>query len=189
MSYMFVIGILRFLMAIQLVRLNFFSSDEIDLLKVDGAAILLPKHQDWRDIPLMGLITWAVAERRIDFLAKAELFANRIVAWQLRKWSAIPVKRFERDITAVRSCIRRLAEGKILCIFPEGTRFKGTVGTISDGAAFIGHASKCPPLIAVTMKYDGRTVNVRCRKAEYGQDVVETTSNITNALSQLWEAE
>ena len=53
------------------------------------AFILLPKHQRWEDIPLLGLGT----QRPLYYVAKYELFRNPISRWFLSSLGGIPLNR------------------------------------------------------------------------------------------------
>jgi 1-acyl-sn-glycerol-3-phosphate acyltransferase len=55
-------------------------------------------------------------------LAKAEAWDNPVLAWLFNLWGAIPVKRGEPDLAALRSCLDFLRNGGILVVAPEGTR-------------------------------------------------------------------
>lgn len=63
-------------------------------------------------------------KKEAHILAKFELFKVPIVGWFLHKMGAIPVRRGEADIDAVKSVLGVLKGGKKLMIFPEGTRNK-----------------------------------------------------------------
>ena len=59
----------------------------------------------------------------------------------LRKADAFPIKRGSGDIGAIRTAVDVLKKGKMLCIFPEGTRNKTKEPLIEfkTGAAFIAY--------------------------------------------------
>ena len=80
-------------------------------------------------------------------LAKYELFTNPVAGWFLHKMGAIPVRRGEADIEAVKQVLRVLKDGKQLLIFPEGTRNKeGTqqMAEFKTGTARFAIKSKVP---------------------------------------------
>src|SRR5580658_503146 len=83
-----------------------------------GGVILAANHQSYLDPVLV-----AVHLRRpVSYLAKSELFENRYLSWLIRALEAFPVRQGEGDISAVRETIRRLGEGYLLNLYPEGTR-------------------------------------------------------------------
>lgn len=84
-----------------------------------------------------------ILPRKINFMAKSELFQNRILAYVLRRLGAFPVRRGTADISAIKNSLRVLNEGGVFGIFPEGTRSKdGKLKTFSQGVASIAHKSK-----------------------------------------------
>ena len=54
-------------------------------------------------------------------MAKAELFWSPL-GWFTRGGGAFPVRRGERDTTAIETAVRLCREGHIVVMFPEGTR-------------------------------------------------------------------
>ena len=81
--------------------------------------ILCPNHISNLDpvVLMCGL------KRPIYFMAKAELFRNRLTAWLFTEvFGAFPVNRGKGDTTAVDTAVELVKEGKLFGIFPEGTR-------------------------------------------------------------------
>jgi 1-acyl-sn-glycerol-3-phosphate acyltransferase len=86
-----------------------------------GPAILAANHQSFCDsffIPL-------AVRRRVTFLAKAEYFDSKKTAWFFRAVGQIPIRRgggsdSERALGTARADV--LGRGRLLCIYPEGTR-------------------------------------------------------------------
>lgn len=81
----------------------------------------------------------------VSFLAKAELFRCRVLAAFLKMLSVIPIKRGENDISAVRNSIQAVREGKVLFLFPQGTRYTGVEPQseqAKDGTSYIARLSK-----------------------------------------------
>ena len=63
----------------------------------------------------------------IYYLAKIELFRNKVVGSILKFLNAIPVKRGMIDKAAIRFVTRVLNKGHSILIFPEGTRKSASV--------------------------------------------------------------
>ncbi len=63
--------------------------------------------------------------RKINYMAKKELFNNKFFGWVLKKLGAIKLDRKAKDTVAYMTAIRTLKKGKPLGLFPEGTRNKG----------------------------------------------------------------
>ena len=78
-------------------------------------------------------------KRHVYFMAKAELFANRLFTWFLGKQlGAFPVRRGPCDMSAIDTAKRLVNERKLMGIFPEGTRSKdGNLLRPKSGAALI----------------------------------------------------
>lgn len=66
-----------------------------------------------------------VFPRQVHWMAKKELFKNKILSSIIYKLGSFPVDRHETDITAIKNALRVLKRDKVLGIFPEGTRVEG----------------------------------------------------------------
>ena len=79
----------------------------------------------------------------------------------MRGLGAIPVNRNGADVNAIRSAIKALGEGKLIAIFPQGTRQKGKnprETELKKGISLILARAKVPVIpVAITTK------NMRCR--------------------------
>ena len=87
-----------------------------------GGGIVICNHYAIPDtlIPVVSLY-----KKELHVLAKAEAFeCAKIANWFLKKMGAIPVKRGEPDINAVKQVLAVLKEDKKLVMYPEGTRNK-----------------------------------------------------------------
>ena len=84
-----------------------------------GAFILACNHTSYFDPPILAA---GCFHRRLNFLAKDELFRNWAFGWYIRRLGAFPIRREGRDISAVKESIRRIRKGQPLVIFPEGGR-------------------------------------------------------------------
>jgi len=107
----------------------------------EGGFILATNHRSYFDPLLVG--SWA--PRQVYFLAKKELFANRLFGWVITRTNALPVRRGVVDRQAVQLCLDVLSRGHGLTIFPEGTRAK-TGGFLSPkpGIGVIASQAKVP---------------------------------------------
>jgi 1-acyl-sn-glycerol-3-phosphate acyltransferase len=134
----------------------------------EGAAVLASNHlsaADWIFMPLS-------LKRRVTFLAKAEYFRGRgLKGWAQRVFFAgsgqVPIDRTNASAAedAIGTGIRILREGKLLGIYPEGTRspdgrlYRGKTGVarmaLETGA----------PVVPVAMIY-------RTRKLPFGRKLV-----------------
>ena len=88
-----------------------------------GGVLIVSNHQSFLDPIILGV----PVPRAVSFLAKSELFegqsaAGRFFGKLIRGVNAFPVRQGEGDIAAVRESIKRLQEGHVLTMFPEGGR-------------------------------------------------------------------
>lgn len=88
-------------------------------------------------------------------MAKSELFTNSVISSLLRQAGAFPVRRDRADRTAIRTAMRLLEEGKVLGLFPEGTRSEnGELLQAHHGTALIALRSGAPILpVAISGPY------------------------------------
>ncbi|MBE0478275.1 1-acyl-sn-glycerol-3-phosphate acyltransferase [Candidatus Aerophobetes bacterium] len=106
-----------------------------------GAMVLAANHRSYLDPIVLALIT----SRRINFMAKQELFKNPVFAFLIGKLGAFSLRRDKLDKTAYQSALRVLEEGKILALFPEGTRsVSGKLGKLKEGSIRIALNCKVP---------------------------------------------
>src|SRR6266540_3978803 len=84
----------------------------------DGALVMVSNHLNDAD---PGIIATRV-KRQVIFLAKVELFRVPVLSRFMRSYGAIPVRRNEADLSALRRAAEALDAGEAVCVFPEGTR-------------------------------------------------------------------
>lgn len=90
----------------------------MEKVPVKGPAILCANHNNILDMFFLGFRL----KRWIYWMAKEELFKNPIAAFILGKLGVFPVKRGKGDISSIKNAYKLLDEGKIVGIFPQGTR-------------------------------------------------------------------
>ncbi|MCK6257533.1 1-acyl-sn-glycerol-3-phosphate acyltransferase [Fictibacillus sp. WQ 8-8] len=111
----------------------------LENVPADGGILLCSNHINNFDPPLVGV----AAPRDVHFMAKAELFSMPVLKTILPKINAFPVKRGMSDKQALRNGLSILKEGKVLGLFPEGTRSKtGQLGQGLAGAGFFALKSE-----------------------------------------------
>lgn len=106
----------------------------------------------------------------IYFMAKEELFANKFNAWFLGKQlGAFPVRRGKGDITALDTARSIVESGRILGIFPEGTRSRdGKLGRGKSGAALIVSQTQAQVLPVCLVTKNQHVKLFRRTKVVYG---------------------
>jgi len=106
-----------------------------------GAFILAPIHRSNVDTPLAS----AVTRRRLRFMGKDSLWKKKPFAAILSGLGGFPVTRGSADFEALKRCLKVLASGEPLVMFPEGTRQSGpTVHPLFDGAAYLAIKASVP---------------------------------------------
>ena len=99
----------------------------------EGPLIFCGNHRSYLDPPLMV----CTAKRDMKFLAKEELYNDKFLAFLGWVFEAIPVKRDEKDVAAIKASLKDLKQGKCIALFPEGTRNGLEKGEkVKDGVAF-----------------------------------------------------
>jgi len=109
----------------------------LERVPADRPLLLACNHQSNWDPPLVG----CCLPREISFVAKRQLFANPALGGLLRALGAIPIDRSGVDRRALKEIRARLAAGRSVLLFPEGTRSRdgrlgeprGGLGLIVDG--------------------------------------------------------
>ena len=114
-----------------------------------GGVILACNHNYGIDF----IFLCATARRQVYFMAKAESFRqNRLLTSFLYHTGVFPVEREKQDIGALRKAVSIVREGKILGMFPEGTRSKdGQLQRGRSGTARIAFVADAPVVPAVVI--------------------------------------
>ena len=123
----------------------------IENIPREGALVVCANHKSLCDPPMLALSL----PFELRFMAKEELFKNKLFGGLIGALGAFPVKRGTGDIGALKIAIKVLTEGNRLVIFPEGSRSpKGYMGKGKSGAALIAVKSKANILpIGICGKY------------------------------------
>jgi 1-acyl-sn-glycerol-3-phosphate acyltransferase len=85
-------------------------------LPATGPLVLAPNHESVLDPIILG----AAISRELRFVAKAELWRSRLLAWMLDGLGAIPIERGHNDYLAAARVLHALAAGQAVVIFPQG---------------------------------------------------------------------
>lgn len=87
----------------------------------EGGLIVAPVHLSHIDPPAIA----CTLPRRVNFMAKEELFKVPIFGGIIKSLGSFPVRRGEGDTEAIRHTIGLLENGAAVLVFPEGTRGDG----------------------------------------------------------------
>ena len=136
-------------------NLNFVGTENI---KESGSAIICSNHRSLFD-PIF--IAIGVKKRPLCFMAKAELFKFKPFGFILSKLGAFPVNRGTGDVSAIKNAEKYLSLGKLLLIFPEGTRSKdGNPLRPKSGAVYIASDTGAD-ILPVAVCYEGEKLSLR----------------------------
>lgn len=134
----FPMGLYRFLRALArvIVRLLFrYSVRGLEHVPAQGGCILAVNHMSFWDPLFLAL---CAPKRYLTFLARTSLFSKPLVGFCLREVGAVAVNRDKNDFSALRTALAVLKEGKVIGIYPQGTRCPDVS---PDGTAFEGGAA------------------------------------------------
>jgi 1-acyl-sn-glycerol-3-phosphate acyltransferase len=118
--------------------------DKGDFPKVplQGPIILVTNHINALEVPLLFV---HLQPRELIGLAKIETWDSKFMGWLFDLWDAIPIRRGEADLEAIRRSLGVLKAGKMLAISPEGTRsYDGQLIKAQPGIAMIALHSGVP---------------------------------------------
>ena len=113
-----------------------------------GGAVIVANHANFFDPVIIG----CCFKRKVHFMAKEELFRIPLLGTLIRFLGAYPIRRGAADKTAFATSFRLLEAGRVIALFPEGTRFKdGKLHPLRPGAAVLALRGTYP-LIPVMIK-------------------------------------
>ena len=106
--------------------------------------MMIGNHRSALDPAVLG---FAVKKSQAVFLGKKVLDKNRLVHWFMIHMNVIFVDTDRPDLGAMRQCTKALKMGKVLVIFPEGTRFhEEQMEDIQNGASLLILRNRVPVL-------------------------------------------
>ena len=97
--------------------------------------IVVSNHASLLDPPLVG-IACKKKNKIVDFIAKEELFEGALLGCWTRAVNCIFVDRKGMGVGAMKEAVRRLKAGRVVGIFPEGTRSEN--GSLQEGKRGVG---------------------------------------------------
>jgi 1-acyl-sn-glycerol-3-phosphate acyltransferase len=110
-----------------------------------GGVLVVSNHQSHFDPPLIGL----GSSRRLNYLARDTLFRYAPFRWLIKSLDAIPIDREGIGLAGIKQSLKRLKQGEIVLIFPEGTRTPdGQIKTFRPGFTSLAVRSRAAILPA-----------------------------------------
>lgn len=161
----------------------------LENVPMEGRLVICANHANNLD-PLLVSI---VFPRQISWMAKKELFKNKVLGNILKKLGVFAVDRDSTDISAVKNSLRILKDGGVLGIFPEGTRVKGfDINNAKAGIGLLAAKSKSVVLpIYIDSNYKlfkqvkliiGKPIDL---SQEESKDYAEISKNILRSIYDL----
>jgi len=117
----------------------------VENLPATGAYIIAPNHLSLADVPsVSAALSWSTTSR-IFSLGATEYFHGRFVSSVSRLFHVIPVDMDTRLYSALQLSAYVLRRGKILLVFPEGTRSRdGSIKEFKKGVGIIARELNIP---------------------------------------------
>jgi 1-acyl-sn-glycerol-3-phosphate acyltransferase len=107
----------------------------------EGPVIVAANHRSFLDPFVIG----TMARRPMYYVAKKELFRNRLQSWILSALGAFPIDRGSGDKDAMATARELLERGECVLIFPEGTRVRpGPLGRPKRGVGRLALETGAP---------------------------------------------
>ena len=115
---------------------------DLDKFPAHGPLIAISNHTGQLEVPL---IFAHLQPRKLTGWAKIETWDNWFLRWVFNTWGAIPVRRGEADMHALKAALQALKNGMIFGLAPEGTRnYNGILKRALPGAVIVALHSGAP---------------------------------------------
>jgi 1-acyl-sn-glycerol-3-phosphate acyltransferase len=109
----------------------------VERIPATGAVILVANHESLFDPWILALAT----PRPIRYMAKAELWRNRLLGAVMDAFGAFPIERGTGDTAALSRAATLLRDGQVLGMFPQGTSKQLAQRPFHRGAARLALAT------------------------------------------------
>jgi len=162
----------------------------------EGPGIILPKHQFWIDIPIVGI----ALGRPVSYIAKQELFVYPGIRQLLTLLGGVPIDRLKpvKSLDSFRYVEQLLQKGDFIILFPEGTYYPHTMGRgkhrfIQRLLSFQGkmkwQEENPIPFIPMGIQYLEKNfrsvVNVRIGKPLFAKDEIESPEFTDRIMAEI----
>src|SRR5690625_3902192 len=136
MYYSFAVNVVKIILGL-FGRIREYKTDN----KPKSASYIIAcTHTGWVDILWLGS---AMLPKQIHYMAKKELFTNGFLRWIMNNLNTFPVDRENPGPSTIKIPRKLLKEGKVVGIFPSGTRTSEEV-PLKRGAVTIAGSSQVP---------------------------------------------
>ena len=162
-----------------------------------GGAVVCSNHSSMMDPTILAMAT----RRQIHYVAKKELYKNKIVTAVINGLGAFPVDRDNADTAAYKRTLDFLNNGEVVGIFAQGSRFKEldikdakagvALFALKTGAAVVpaGIVTTYKLFSKITLRY-GPPVDLSAYRNKKIKTALlnEATETIMNAVKNCLEA-
>ena len=136
-----------------------FHIEGIENIPQDRPLVMASNHRSYADPVILTM----PMKLPVTYMAKEELFKNKLFGWFITKLGAFPVKRGSGDMQVIDDAVSILNSGRNLVIFPEGTRSKdGKVGKGKTGVALIA-AKSGADVLPCGIIFEGEKLKLRSK--------------------------
>jgi len=113
----------------------------LDRVPKQGGFLLLSNHQSFLD-PMLNANPLS---RQCCFAARDSLFEIPVFGRLVHSFNAIPIRRGQADLTAMKMFLEKLKDGYGLVLYPEATRTKdGKIAKIKPGFSLLARKANVP---------------------------------------------
>lgn len=108
----------------------------------DEGFILCANHTSMCDVVVLAV----AMDRQLRYMAKKEVLKVPVIGAFLRSLGAFPVDRGAADLGAIKKADSIIAEGGVVCMFPQGHRYPKTAvrnTAFRSGVGLISYRAKC----------------------------------------------
>ena len=136
MFYRFALGLVRLFF---LLYFRFTVSGKENIPRT-GGAVIAANHASYLDPPAVGI----AMPRKLNFMAKEELFKIPVLGPIIKALGAFPVRRASGDRAALTRALELLDHGQLMGIFPQGRRASNQELALRGGAVFLALKAQVP---------------------------------------------
>jgi len=103
--------------------------------------LLVCNHQSYLD-PVLATLA---LRRECHYMARDTLFRGGLFERLIVSLNALPIRRSSADLSAIKETLRRLRQGALITVFPEGTRTPdGRVREMQPGVVLLARRAGAP---------------------------------------------
>lgn len=149
----------------------------LENIRDNGGFVLCSNHRSLLDPVFIAI---GIKNRKLNFMAKQELFKLKILDKFFRSVGAFPVNRGKGDTQAIKTTENIVKNNGVVLIFPEGTRSKdGKLLRFKSGASYV--ASVCgADIVPVGISYEGKICFRKKIAVTFGKPIPSSEIAIRN---------